>query len=87
MVTLLTLGLLLTSRLLGRDQDEEKVKKLFQDAIQALGGDTFLRVTDMVSVNLFYSAKCCKANILMQNFRLPESRFFHQVQLIVQRPG
>lgn len=49
MATLLAFGLLLTSRLLGRGQDEEKVKKLFQDAIQTLGGDTFLQVTDMVS--------------------------------------
>jgi len=32
-----------------RAQDEEKIKKLFQDAIEAMGGDTFLNVTDMVS--------------------------------------
>jgi hypothetical protein len=32
-----------------RSQDEETAKKLFQDAIQAMGGDAYLNVTDMVS--------------------------------------
>jgi hypothetical protein len=30
-------------------QDEKKIQKLFQDAIQAMGGDVYLNVTDMVS--------------------------------------
>ena len=30
-------------------QDEEKIQQLFQDAIQAMGGDAYLNVTDMVS--------------------------------------
>jgi hypothetical protein len=30
-------------------QDEEKIQKLFRDAIQAMGGDTYLNVTDMIS--------------------------------------
>jgi hypothetical protein len=35
-------------------QDEEKIRKLFEDAIQAMGGDTYLNVTDIVSAgNLF----------------------------------
>ncbi len=32
-----------------RGQDEEKIKKLFQDAIEAMGGDTYLNTTDMIS--------------------------------------
>jgi hypothetical protein len=30
-------------------QDEEKIKALFQDAIQAMGGEAYLKVADMVS--------------------------------------
>jgi len=30
-------------------QDEEKIKQLFEDAIQAMGGEAFLNVTDMTS--------------------------------------
>jgi hypothetical protein len=30
-------------------QDEEKIQKLFQDAIQAMGGNAYLNATDMVS--------------------------------------
>lgn len=33
----------------GQDPDAEHIKKLFQDAIQAMGGDAFLKVNDMVS--------------------------------------
>jgi hypothetical protein len=32
-----------------RGQEEGKIRKLFQDAIQAMGGDGYLNVTDMVS--------------------------------------
>lgn len=32
-----------------RSQDEEKIQRLFQDAIQAMGGDAYLKVTDMQS--------------------------------------
>ncbi len=36
-------------------QDEEKIRKLFEDAIQAMGGENYLKVTDIVSEgNLFY---------------------------------
>jgi hypothetical protein len=36
-------------------QDEERIKKLFEDAIEAMGGDPYLNVTDMVSEgNLFF---------------------------------
>jgi hypothetical protein len=36
-------------------QDEEKIQKLFETAIAALGGDAFLKVTDIVSEgNLFF---------------------------------
>ncbi len=33
----------------GQDPDTERIQKLFQDAILNLGGDTYLKVTDMVS--------------------------------------
>jgi hypothetical protein len=51
---LLTIGLLLGSRPFARGQDEAKIQKLFQDAIQALGGDTYLKVTDMVSNGTYF---------------------------------
>ena len=51
---LLTVGLLLGSRAFARGQDEAKIEKLFREAIQVLGGDTFLKVTDMVSNGTYY---------------------------------
>jgi hypothetical protein len=35
-------------------QDEEKIQKLFRDAIQTMGGDSYLNVTDMVSEGRTY---------------------------------
>lgn len=35
-------------------QDEEKIQKLFQDAIQTMGGDTYLTVKDMVSEGNYF---------------------------------
>src|SRR5437867_7659698 len=35
-------------------QDEEKIQKLFGDAIEAMGGETFLKVTDMVSEGNYF---------------------------------
>jgi len=35
-------------------QDEAKIQKLFQDAIQAMGGDTFLNVTDMITEGNYF---------------------------------
>jgi hypothetical protein len=32
-----------------RAQDEEKIRKLFEDAIQAMGGEAYSKVTDIVS--------------------------------------
>ena len=55
-----TIVLLIASMILAgnpwlRAQDEEKIQKLFQDAIQAMGGQTFLRVSDIVSEgNMFF---------------------------------
>jgi len=40
---------------LARSQDEETIQKLFQDAIQALGGDAFLNVKDMTSEGQFFA--------------------------------
>ena len=37
-----------------RSQDEEKIQQLFQDAIQALGGDAYLRVADMQSEGQYF---------------------------------
>ncbi len=37
-----------------RGQDEDKIQQLFQDAIQAMGGDAFLNVTDIVSEGRMY---------------------------------
>jgi hypothetical protein len=54
LTVLFAVGLLLGSGQLARGQDEGKIQKLFQDAIQALGGDTFLKVTDMVSNGTYY---------------------------------
>jgi hypothetical protein len=38
-----------------RAQDEEKIRKLFEDAIQAMGGEVFLRVTDIVSEGNYFA--------------------------------
>ena len=51
---LLAFGLIIFSQPLVRGQDEDKIKKLFQDAIQALGGDTYLKVTDMTSEGNYF---------------------------------
>ncbi len=37
-----------------RGQDEEKIRKLFDEAIQAMGGDAYLRVADMVSEGNYF---------------------------------
>jgi hypothetical protein len=51
---MLTLGLILAFASYGRSQDEEKIKELFQGAIEAMGGDDFLNVKDMVSEGQFF---------------------------------
>ena len=38
-----------------RSQDEETIQKLFQDAIQAMGGDAYLSVKDMVSEGQYFA--------------------------------
>ena len=52
---LLTFSLIIVFAPLSRGQDEEKIQKLFQDAIQAMGGDTYLSATDMVSEGQTFS--------------------------------
>jgi hypothetical protein len=37
-----------------RGQDEEKIRKLFTDAIEAMGGDAYLKVSDVVSDGNFF---------------------------------
>jgi len=37
-----------------RAQDEEKIGRLFQDAIEAMGGETFMSVKDMVSEGNYF---------------------------------
>ena len=39
---------------LGQSQDEETIKKLFEDAIEARGGETYLNVTDMMSTGQYF---------------------------------
>ncbi len=49
--------LLLACALLARSaqsQDEAKIQKLFQEAIQAMGGDAYLKVEDMVSEGNYF---------------------------------
>ena len=51
----LAFALIMSARPLANAQDEEKIRKLFEDAIQAMGGAQYLKVTDIVSEgNLFY---------------------------------
>jgi hypothetical protein len=38
-----------------RSQDEETIQKLFQGAIQAMGGEAYLKVTDMVSEGQYFA--------------------------------
>ena len=38
-----------------RGQDEDKIRKLFEDAIQAMGGETYLNVADMVSEGNYFA--------------------------------
>jgi hypothetical protein len=45
----LTIAFLMAGQPPTRAQEEERIKKLFQDAIQELGGDAYLKVKDMVS--------------------------------------
>jgi hypothetical protein len=37
-----------------RSQDEEKIKHLFEDAVQAMGGETYLNVSDIVSEGNYF---------------------------------
>jgi hypothetical protein len=50
----LALGCFLVVTLPARAQDEDRIKKLFQDAIKALGGEAFTNVTDMVSEGNYF---------------------------------
>jgi hypothetical protein len=52
---LLMFGIAFIFAPLARSQDAEIIQKLFQDAIQAMGGDAYLNVTDMVSEGQMFS--------------------------------
>jgi competence protein ComGC len=52
---LMILGLILVFAAPALSQDEEKIQQLFQDAIQAMGGETYLNVTDMVSKGQWFA--------------------------------
>ena len=51
---LLMIWINLTFTSLAFCQDDEEVQKLFEDAIQAMGGDAYLNVTDMVSDGRYF---------------------------------
>jgi hypothetical protein len=53
--TLLTFLAAVVFMPLARSQDEETIQKLFKDAIEAMGGDAFLKVTDMVSDGQYFA--------------------------------
>jgi hypothetical protein len=50
----LALGIAIALAPLARSQDEETVRNIFQNAIQAMGGDAFLKVTDMASEGNYF---------------------------------
>jgi hypothetical protein len=51
----LALGMAVALAPFTRGQDEEILQKLFQDAIQAMGGDAYLKVTDIVSEGQYFA--------------------------------
>jgi hypothetical protein len=51
-----------------RSQDKEIIQKLFQDAIQAMGGDTYLNVTDIVSEGRMFGFDSNGASSLPMNY-------------------
>jgi len=52
---LLTFSLIIVFAAFSRGQDEEKIQRLFREAIQAMGGDAYLNATDMVSEGQAFS--------------------------------
>jgi hypothetical protein len=52
---LLTFSLVIVFAPLSSGQDEEKIRRLFQEAIQAMGGEAYLNVIDMVSEGQTFS--------------------------------
>ena len=53
--SLMLLGIAFAFASHARSQDEEIIKKLFQDAIQTMGGDAFLNVKDMSSEGQYFA--------------------------------
>lgn len=52
-----------------RSQDEEIIQKLFQDAIEAMGGDVFTNAKDMVSEGQYFGFDNEGRNSLPTNFK------------------
>jgi hypothetical protein len=52
---LLTFSIVFLFASFARSQDEQTVKKLFQDAIEAMGGEAFLNAKDMYSEGQFFA--------------------------------
>ena len=65
---LLALGIVCLFVPLADSQDEETIKKLFLDAIQAMGGDTYLNVTDSVSEGQMFGFNSEGASSLPEKF-------------------
>ena len=75
--TALTLSLILLLPLLSRAQDEERIQKLFDEAIQAMGGDNFLNAKDYVSEgSLFFFSRDGSSGLIKYNdyVKLPDKR-------------
>jgi hypothetical protein len=51
---ILMLGIIFIFAPFTRGQDDEKIKQLFQDAIEAMGGSAYLNVTDMVAEGNYF---------------------------------
>ncbi len=62
-------------------QDEEKIQKLFREAIEAMGGETYLKVTDTVSEGKMKSFKNAVKhsldNILRFRWKDPQNKVFY----------
>lgn len=54
-ISVLALSLLIAGYPAAVSQDEERIQKLFRDAIDGMGGEAYLKVTDMVSAGNYFA--------------------------------